>query len=79
MDKYQATFEVDSKGDAYAVRTVLERTYNTIREESKTVQEGTNEARDLLEQFEALRTAAKDHRPGTLRITYELSDEEFGE
>jgi hypothetical protein len=71
------TFEINSKTDAYAARTMHERSYNTIREESKTAREGTEEAQELLDQFKALRDAAKDHSPGTLTITYEQSDEEF--
>ncbi|WP_424018707.1 hypothetical protein ACOZ4N_04300 [Halorientalis pallida] len=77
MDRHEATFEIDSKRDAYAVRTVLERVHDTIREESKTVREGSDEARELMAQFKSLRDAARDHRPGTLTITYEVSDEQF--
>lgn len=77
MDSYEATFEIDSKTDAYAARTMLERAYNTIREESQTAQEGSEEARELLEQLQELRDASKDHRPGTLTITYERAEGEF--
>jgi hypothetical protein len=77
MDRYETTFEINSKSDAYAVRTLLERAYNTIREESKTAREGTDEAQEVLDQFASLRDAAKEHRPGTLTITYEVADEQF--
>lgn len=44
MSRYQASFEVDSKTDSHAVRRILERVYDTVREESKSVSEGSDDA-----------------------------------
>lgn len=79
MTRYEASFEVDSKGDSYAVRRVLEKVYDTVREESRTVRENTDDATALLREFETLRDAAKDPSPGELRIVYERYDDEFEE
>jgi hypothetical protein len=77
MSRYEASFEIDSKTDAYAVRRILEQTYNTVREESRSVRNGSGDAEQLLEQFETLRNAAKQPTAGTLTITYETDDEVF--
>lgn len=77
MTRHEASFEVDSKTDSYAVRTLLEQAYNTIREESRTVREGSEDASQLLEDFKELRDAAKDPKPGTLTITLEQQDDGF--
>lgn len=77
MDRHEVAFEIDSKSDSYAVRRILERTYDTIREESRSVREGTEDASELLREFETLRDAAKQPTPGKLTITYERYDEEF--
>jgi len=77
MPTYEATFEIDSRSDAYAVRTVLEQTYNTVREESRTVRAGTEDADELLESFEELKNAAQQPTPGRLTITYEVDEEGF--
>jgi len=77
MSHYEASFEIDSKTDSYAARRILERTYDTIREESRSVREGTDDADELLEEFRTLRDAAKRPTPGRLTITYEQFDGEF--
>jgi len=77
MSRYEATFEIDSKTDAYAVRRILEQTYNMVREESRSVRDGSGDADELLGQFETLRDAAKQPTAGTLTITYETDDEGF--
>lgn len=77
MSKYEATFEVDSKTDAYAVRKVLERTYDTVREESRSIRDGSEDADALLRAFEELKTAAEQPTPGTLTITYEKREGGF--
>lgn len=77
MSRHEATFEVDSKTDSYAVRRILEQVYDTIREESRTVREDTADASALLEEFEALREAAKRPSAGKLTITYERYDDDF--
>lgn len=77
MSNYEATFEIDSKTDSYAARRLLEQAYDTIREESRSVREGTDDADELLESFRTLRDAAKPPTPGRLTITYERYDGEF--
>ena len=77
MSRHQASFEIDSKTDSYAARRILERVYDTIREESRSVREGTDDADELLETFRTLRDAAKRPTAGKLTITYEQYDDEF--
>lgn len=78
MDRYEASFEIDSKTDAYATRRILEQIYNIIREESRSVREGTDDASELLDAFRTLRDAGKQPAPGSLTISYErYDDEEF--
>jgi len=77
MSHYEASFEIDSKTDSYAARRILERVYDTIREESRSVREGTDDADELLETFRTLRDAAKRPTAGKLTITYEQYDDEF--
>jgi len=77
MSSYEATFEVDSKTDAYAVRKILERTYDTVREESRSVRDGSEDSDALLRAFEELKTASKEPTPGTLTITYEKQEDGF--
>ncbi|MDS0298065.1 hypothetical protein NDI76_04860 [Halogeometricum sp. S1BR25-6] len=74
MSRYEAVFEIDSKTDAYAARRILEQVYDTIREESRSVREGTDDAAALLREFETLRDAARDPAAGTLTVTYERDD-----
>jgi len=76
MPTHEATFKIDSKTDSYAVRTILEQAYNTIREESRSVREGSEDANRLLGEFEALRDAAKQTTPGELTITFEQHDDD---
>jgi len=77
MPTHEATFEIDSKTDAYAVRNILEQTYNTVREESRTVRTGSENADEPLEAFDHLQQAAKQPTPGTLTITYEKKEGGF--
>jgi len=77
MPTHEATFEIDSKRDAYAVRTMLEQTYNTVREESRSVRDGTDDATKMLASFEELKQAATEPTPGRLTITYEETEGEF--
>jgi len=77
MPTYEATFEIDSKSDAYAVRTVLEQTYNTVREESRTVRAGSDDADELLDAFEELKNQAQQPTTGRLTITYEVDEDGF--
>ncbi|WP_049986238.1 hypothetical protein [Halobellus rufus] len=77
MSHYRASFEMNSKTDSYAARRILEQAYDTIREESRSVREGTDDADELLAAFRTLRDAAKRPTPGRLTITYEQYDGEF--
>ncbi|MGM0591147.1 MAG: hypothetical protein ACQETI_05855 [Halobacteriota archaeon] len=77
MSHYEASFEIDSKTDSYAAQRLLEQVYDTIREESRRVREGTDDANELLEEFQSLRDAAKRRTPGRLTITYERYDGDF--
>jgi len=77
METHEATFDIDSRSDADAARRVLERLYDTVREESRTVRAGSDDATALLEEFEALRDAARSPAPGTLTVTYERSEDSF--
>lgn len=74
MSRYEATFEVDSKTDSYAVRRILERLYDTVREESRKVRDGSDDASELLREFEALRDAAEHPTAGKLTVRYEQYD-----
>jgi hypothetical protein len=71
MRRYEATFEIDSKTDLYAVRRILERVYDTVREESQELREGSDDGASLLREFETLRDAATEPAVGRLTITYE--------
>ncbi|PSP80061.1 hypothetical protein BRC81_02365 [Halobacteriales archaeon QS_1_68_20] len=75
MAKYEAAFEITSKSDSYAARRIRERVYDTIREESRTVREGSDDASELLRSFETLRDEVKD--PSTGRLTKRDDDVEF--
>ena len=77
MSRYEASFNIDSKTDSYAARRMLEQVYDTIREESRSVREGTDDADELLREFKTLRDAAKRPTPGRLTITYEQYDGGF--
>lgn len=76
MSRYEASFEIGSKTDSDAVQRVLERVYDTIREE-RSVREGSNDAEELLREFQTLRDAAERRTPGRLTVTYERYDAGF--
>lgn len=77
MEEYKATFEAESKRDAYAVERSLNRVYDSLREESRTVREGTSDSTEMLEQFKTARDAARSRTPGKLTVIYEQQDEPF--
>ena len=79
MERHEAVFEIDSKTDAYAVERLLERLHDALREESKTIREGTGDSADILEQFAEVRDAARGLNPGHLTVVYETRDGEFDE
>jgi uncharacterized membrane protein len=74
MDERTAEFEIESKTDARAIERLLDRLYDSLREESRTLREGSSDSTTMLEQFEAVRDATRDHSTGTLRITYEAGE-----
>lgn len=75
MSRYEASFEIDSKTDSYAARRILERVYDTVREESRSVRDGSEDTTTLLQGFKTLRDAAKRPATGKLTITYERYDD----
>ena len=77
MDKYEAVFEIDSKTDAHAVERLMERLYDSLREESRTLHKGSSDSTEMLEQFETIRNATRRPTPGRLILRYESHDEEF--
>ncbi|WP_332900251.1 MULTISPECIES: hypothetical protein [unclassified Haladaptatus] len=77
MSRYVASFDIDSQTDSYAARRILERVYDTIREESSSGREDSDDTSELLESFKTLRDAAKRPTTGKLTITYEQYDDEF--
>jgi len=77
MSTYEASFEINSRTDSYAVLRILEQAYDAVREESRSVREGEEDADELLRSFRTLRDAAKDRTPGRLTITYEQYDDGF--
>lgn len=79
MARYEATFEIDAKSDVHAVRRLTERVYDTLREELRHTGRGDATPNETLEQFEAIREAARRSSPGTLTVVYEQRDEPFDE
>jgi hypothetical protein len=77
MDEYTAVFDIDSKTDAYAVEWLMNRLYDSLREESRTLREGSNDSTEMLEQFETIRDAARRPTSGKLTLVYESREEEF--
>jgi predicted trehalose synthase len=77
MNEYKAVFEIDSKTDAYAVERLMNRMYNSLREESRTLRDGSNDSTEMLEQFEAIRDATRRPTRGRVTVIYESRDEEF--
>ncbi|MFD1589196.1 hypothetical protein ACFR9U_19640 [Halorientalis brevis] len=77
MDEYTAVFDIDSKTDAYAVKRLMNRLYDSLREESRTRREGSNDSTEMLAQFETIRDAARRPTSGRLTLIYESQDEEF--
>ncbi|WP_338729149.1 hypothetical protein [Haladaptatus sp. DJG-WS-42] len=77
MPNYAAIFEIDSKSDAEAVRLLVERVYDALREETQDIEDGKASLSQMLDEFRAIRDAARHAAPGTLSIQYEQSDEPF--
>jgi hypothetical protein len=77
MEDHRATFEIDSKTDAHAVERLLDRLYDSVREESRTVRADTEDSVEMLADFERVREAARRPRPGRLTLVLEQRDEPF--
>lgn len=77
MQEFTATFEIETRTDAHAVERLLARLHDTIREESRTLREGTEDSAAVMSQFASLRDAARRTRPGRLTIVFEQRDEAF--
>ena len=79
MEEYEATFVIESKSDASAVERLMNQLYDSLREEARTVREGTEDSARMLEQFKAIRDAARRPKPGRFTVVYERQEEGFEE
>lgn len=79
MDEYTAVFEIDSKSDAYAVERLMNRMYDSLREESRTLAAETSDSTDMLTQFKTIRDVARTPTPGKLTLIYETRNDGFDE
>ncbi|SIR33071.1 hypothetical protein SAMN05421858_2282 [Haladaptatus litoreus] len=79
MARHEATFEIRSKSDAHAINLLMDRVYDSLREQSTTVEGKTKLPNEMLETFDSLRTATNRETPGTLTIVYEEENEPFEE
>lgn len=77
MSRHETIFEIESKADAYAVERLMNRLYDMVREESRTLRSESRDSTEMLEQFETLRDATNHPTPGKLRVVYESPDEGF--
>jgi hypothetical protein len=76
MRRYEATFEVESKAEADAVRRLTERLHDVLREETRTHDHGTATV-ETVEAFAALRDAARQSKPGVLTVRYVQDEGSF--
>jgi hypothetical protein len=79
MEKYEATFQIESKSDAYAVERLMNQVYNSVREESRTTRQGTKNSTQMLGQFKTIRDATRSPKPGRFTVVYETREEGFEE
>lgn len=79
MSRHQATFEIRSKADAYAVRLLVDRVYDAIREELRESGDDASPGDETLDELRAIREAVRRPSPGTLTIVYESRDEPLEE
>jgi hypothetical protein len=77
MSHYEAVFEIDSKPDAEAIRILVERVYDSLREETRELSGNGTGSNEMLEQFKAIRDATRHTAPGTLTIHYDQQDDAF--
>lgn len=74
METYKATFEVESKTDAYAVERLLNQLYDSLREESRSLSAERSDSTDMLSEFEQLRDVSRKRPRGTLTVRYEVTE-----
>ena len=74
MNQYEATFEIDSRADAEAVRLLVERAYDALREETRESEREGAAPSEMLIAFRAIRDATRRPTSGALTITYEQFD-----
>lgn len=77
MTRHEATFEIESRTDAHAVRMLTEQVLDTLREERRGLDQDRDTLDETVRDLRAIREAARDLSPGTLTITYEQRDEPF--
>jgi hypothetical protein len=51
--------------------------YDSVREESRSVRQGSEDSTETIAAFEALRDAAAEPAPGRLRVVYERDEDGF--
>jgi|GEM_PF-1156299 len=77
MPEHEATFEIESKSDAYAVQRLMDAIYDSLREESRTLREGSSDSTEMIGQFQAIRDAARQPSPGRLTVTLQQRADGF--
>lgn len=77
MSRYDATFEITSNTDAEAVQRLLERLYDSVREELKRCDRTDAPPDETIRAFEVICEATRRQAPGTLTVVYEPDDEPF--
>ncbi|MFC6723743.1 hypothetical protein ACFQE1_04985 [Halobium palmae] len=64
MTRHEATFEIDSKTDAHAVRILLVQSHDGLREQLREVDLDSTLERDVLRDLGNLRSAANPRLGG---------------
>lgn len=77
MSRHDATFEISSKTNAYAIRRLLEQTYDVVREEVARSDPDRGASDETLRAFETICEAMDRPAPGTLTLVYERDADEF--
>jgi hypothetical protein len=75
MTRQEATFTIDEASDAHAARRILERLFDSVREETSSASSADDT--DVLDEFAALREAVEPPAPGSLTVTYERESGAF--
>ena len=53
----------------------MDQLYDSLREKSRTIREGTKDSTQVLQQFKAIRDAARNPKPGRFTVVYETREE----